>query len=106
MRAARSRAEIRLVRRLWIPYAVAGATAGAAYVVLPPKPLREAALVAVGAVAVLAAARGVGANRPPLRRPWWLLLLGVALLVAGDAVAVVLEHAGRNVFPSAAASTG
>jgi diguanylate cyclase len=73
-------------RLLWRWYAAVGAAAVAAYPLLAPGLGQDVAYVALGASGVTAIVLGVAVHRPVRRAPWYLMALGQALWVIGDAI--------------------
>lgn len=69
----------------WRAYLALGLVGLAVSRLLPDGATRDAGFLALGFCAVAAAVIGLRLNRPFLALPWYVLLAGLTLLVAGDA---------------------
>jgi len=82
----------------WRSYLALGVVGLAICRLLPDGATRDAVFVALGICAVAAATTGLLFNRPYFTPPWYALLAGMTLLVAGGAA-----HSYQHTAPPAAA---
>lgn len=90
------------IHTAWRWFVVGGGVLAVAHHVLPESLARGMVHAVVGAAAVLAIVVGVRVHRPRSAAPWVLLGAGTAAWAIGDAIWPVLEHLGRDPFPSVA----
>ena len=89
--------------RTWRIYFVLGILGIAAYFAVPSVAVQDVLYSVVGISAALALAVGVRAHRPRTRYPWYLLIVGQLMFVAGDIVWDVLADVfHKQPFPSVA----
>ena len=89
--------------RTWRIYFVLGILGIAAYLAVPSVAVQDVLYSVVGISAALALAVGVRAHRPRTRYPWYLLIVGQLMFVAGDIVWDVLADVfHKQPFPSVA----
>jgi len=89
--------------RTWRVYAGLGLLGIAAYYLVPSKAAQDVLYSVIGASTAVAIVVGVRANRPRIRSPWYLLVVGQLLFVAGDIVwNVMADVLHTSPFPSAA----
>lgn len=86
----------------WRWFLVGGGVLAVAHHVLPESFARGMVHAVVGLVAVAAIVVGIRVHRPQVVMPWALLAAGTAAWAIGDVLWPVLEHLGRDPFPSVA----
>jgi diguanylate cyclase (GGDEF)-like protein len=88
--------------RPWAVYAGVGAAVTGAYAVLP-RAVQTWVYLVVGIFSVGCLVAGIRRHRPERPLPWWLLALGIASFVVGDAVYAGYDLTGSvTPFPSVA----
>jgi signal transduction histidine kinase len=86
-----------IARRGWIAVLALSFVAMTVYVIDADETfLSVVAIVGYGIFSVAAMATGVALHRPSVRRPWWLLVLGLAFLVLGDVLFEAFSEAAAQ----------
>ncbi|MEK6190918.1 MAG: EAL domain-containing protein [Chloroflexota bacterium] len=87
----------------WKAWLALGLAMVVAYFALPTQDLQDLLYQVPGMLAAFAVLAGAAIHRPPDRRPWLILAVGLALSSAGDWTWVILERVyGLDPFPSVA----
>jgi diguanylate cyclase len=88
---------------LWKAWLGVGVAMAVAYFALPSQGLQDLLYQVPGMLATFAILAGILIHRPPDRRPWLILAVGLALSSAGDWTWVILDRVyGISPFPSIA----